>query len=286
MTSITLRNDLIKIKNYDLPETTNGIPELHIIGCIVGNSGSGKTNAAVNLLQETVRQDLYDVYTIISPTGTKDSETGIQPEKKWSLIEFDEQYSEYNPEILDEIIATQRARIVAYQDYLTEKELYEKWKNRAKVPLKAWEELFINETYDDEMEEPVNPNKNERYPTQLILLDDCGEISNHDKIMKDFISRSRHNNASVITLVQYVKMIPKSFRNQVNMLMVFKTSDKKSLASLWEEFASSDMTFDTFQTIFDTLKHRHDFIMIDQKISDVDKKYRFNFDEYIVLSRI
>ena len=287
MTKITLKNDLITIKNFDLPKASNGIPQLHIIGAMIGNSGSGKSNAAVNLIRECQKQDLFDIYTLISPTGTKDPVTGIQPEKKWSLIKFDEQFGDYNPTILDTVVNNQKQRIVDYQDYLDELELYRKWQNRKKVPLEPWEELFIDENYEDEgPEKPTNPNKRERYPLQCIILDDCGGISQHDESMKNFVSRSRHNNASIINLVQYSKMIPKSYRNQLNMLLIFKTSDKASLKDLWTEFASSDMDVETFLEMFEALEHRHEFIMIDQKVPNRHEKYRHNFDEYIDVDKL
>jgi hypothetical protein len=278
---IPFPNGPINLKGFDLPEAKDGIPQLHIIGAFIGQSGSGKTTACVNMVSRMESQGLYDVITLISPTGVKDEETKIRPEPKWGLIDFTETYKDYTPKVLNQIIKAQKQRIIAYREYL---ELLKLWKmsqsDDGQKKLKAWQWLFLDE--QTQMEKPENPNPSgkERYPTQLILLDDCGQLSQHDKLMNDFVSKSRHNNASIICCVQYLCQLPRVLRKQLNMIAVFKNADVGYLTEIFKEFCAADMIPEVFHAIMSSLPTRKDFLFIDLKEVG-DNRFRINFDCYL-----
>jgi len=274
-------NQAIDLKGFQLPKAVNGIPQPHIIGAFVGQSGSGKTTACVNFMERVEAQGLYDVMTLISPTGTLDRETNIRPEPKWGLIDFTETFGDYSPAILNDIISTQKGRIIAFRKYLEALGIWKQTQDpEASKKLQPWQWIFLND--ETSMERPTNPNPSgrERYPTQMVILDDVGQMSQHDKLMNNFVTRSRHNNASIVACVQYMHQLPRVLRKQLNMIAVFKSADAHYLAEIFGEFASADMTQETFQQIMQALPSRKDFLLIDLKESG-NHRYRVNFDTFL-----
>ena len=90
----------------------------------VGSSGSGKTNATLNLIRRL--KPYYNRYVLISPTGCYDAERQQRAEKKYDQlkIEFDEEHSCYHRGLIQEIIERQRKCLIEYEEWKKYKEIY------------------------------------------------------------------------------------------------------------------------------------------------------------------
>ena len=75
-----LNNDEIQTKDDYLMLIPRNLPQGFFSLLAVGSSGSGKTNAVINLIEKL--KPYYNVYILISPTGCIDIERGKRGEKK------------------------------------------------------------------------------------------------------------------------------------------------------------------------------------------------------------
>ena len=97
--------------------------------------------------------------------------------------------------------------------------------------------------------------------------------------LSKFIIKCRHLFISVILISQYYALIPSTIRNNLTALMLFKTMDRDVLDLLYNKAGfSADMDKETFYSMIDTLKHKHDFVFVDFN-APIDKKYRKNFNQ-------
>lgn len=276
-----LRNNEIVNKQFILPDVGKDLPKLPLIAGLCGASGSGKTTLAVNFINMYKQKDAFDTIVLISPTGLKDEDTGIRAEMKWSGVATSgEEYHDFSKEVLNNIIADQKERLKKYKLYRDDKDLWLKFNSGKKIT--SHELIYLYDKYD--FREPMSPFGKERFPTLLIVLDDCTNDCRSD-VLGDFASKSRHCNASVMVLVQHYFQMGRPLRKQLNLIGIFKTADKKVLTNVYEEMASGDMDFNEFQEMFKLVEERKDFIMIDLKQCDDEKRYRLNLDKYLSYSK-
>jgi len=99
-----LNNDEIHTKDDYRMMIPRNLPQGFFSLLAVGSSGSGKTNAVINLIEKL--KPYYNVYILISPTGCIDIERGKRGEKKYNKlkIKFDEEYQDYHHGLIREII--------------------------------------------------------------------------------------------------------------------------------------------------------------------------------------
>ena len=174
----------------------------------------------------------------------------------------------------------QRDKIAEYRDHLKLKKMWEKY-------LETGDEGLAN-TLGQLMQEGAELPPEcelERYPSSLVIMDDLGDdasvkLTGKSKL-NNFICRIRHALFSYLGNYQSMTQASRTARKQCNLWLIFKTQDEKNLKSLYQECCSGDMKLPTFLAMFKELENKHDFIMIDMKAAP-DKKYRINFDTYIV----
>lgn len=89
---------------------------------------------------------------------------------------------------------------------------------------------------------------NRCHPGSLVVFDDC-ELVKPQRIIMDYYSRGRNNNISCIYLAtSYTKVNKQLIRENLNFLCIFKQF-KYYTKVIWEEYASSDFTFERFDEI-------------------------------------
>ncbi len=121
-----LNNEEIQTKDDYRMKTPKNLPQGFFSLLAVGSSGSGKTNAVINLIEKL--KPYYNVYILISPTGCIDLERGKRGGKKYNKlkIDFDEEYQDYHHGLIREIIFRQKQRLINYEDWLKYAKIYER----------------------------------------------------------------------------------------------------------------------------------------------------------------
>ena len=258
----------------------------------VGSSGSGKTNATLNLIKRL--KPYYNRYVLISPTGCYDEERQQRAEKKYDKlnIEFDEEHSAYHRGLIQEIIERQRKCLIEYETWKRYKDIYARFLEYLKKhgkrlaagddilwKFKGLEELL---RYDF-----ADPNDEFYFPTQIVptamlIIDDMASTPVYTNALGELVNlqmKNRHLKMSVFNLVQAYKLCPRSIRLNSSVMMLFPCKSEKMI----KEFAdtcNNQYTPDEFLKLFEyaTKDKPYHFLYIDSR---EPKGFRKNFNERI-----
>ncbi len=103
-------------------------------------------------------------------------------------------------------------------------------------------------------------------------------------------SQSRHNNISNVVTTQYLNLIPKSIRMMSDFIVCFKLN-KADTDLLSDAYTPATMSKDKFKEIVyeatkDQNDNKHNFFIIARKETDLNRKFRQNFDNYITVEHL
>ena len=160
--------------------------------------------------------------------------------------------------------------------FLEDKKLYKRIMNDDKT-LTDYEILTYYEKYG--FKSPVCQYKH--LPTLLIIADDITS-SARLAVLADLASKSRHYNASLMVLAQSLTQMSTQLRQQCNFFILFRTASKTVIEKVYEEVSNSDMTKEQFEAMMQLPEEKKDFIMINLKSSDKNKRYRLNLNQYLI----
>jgi hypothetical protein len=254
-----------------------------------GNSGSGKTNATLNLIQKL--KPHYNRYILISPTGCYDVERGRRPEPKYNKlkIDFDEEHSNYHRGLISEIIGRQRQCLIDYEEWKRYKEVYKKALEFLKRSKDKTEDAIYGFPYveyllkydfcepDDDFYFPQ-----QIVPTAMLIIDDMASTPIYTNALGELTNlqmKNRHLKMSVLNLVQAYKLCPRSIRLNSTVMMLFGCKSEKMIKE-FAESCNNQYTPEQFMKLFDyaTKDKPYDFLYIDCR---EHKGFRKNFNERI-----
>jgi hypothetical protein len=250
---------------------------------VVAATGSGKTNIMSNFLKfyqdkQYETKKIFDAMCLVSPSSFP-NEMGFKSENKFDSFDWDEIHSEFNPATMKLIIKNQKARLQEYLKYQNDLKTYNKLMNDKKVDNKILLDYF--EKYP-ELEKPTC--RYERLPLCVIVMDD---VVNANKLseLSQFISRSRHLNCSFMTACQSLTNASLHLRQNISCLILLKTSNSKTIETIYDEFVSCSLNKEQWFKMCELPRTKYEFVMIDLKEADVNKQFRYNFDQFINVSK-
>ena len=117
----------------------------------------------------------------------------------------------------------------------------------------------------------------------LLLIDDfASQLKNGDllKLLNSLVNNRRHLRLSIWMSVQTYKSIPLSNRKTINVLVLFKCTNKAEIKCIWEEmtFLSRDVFFDLLLYVF---QKPYDYLVLDR---DNNEYYR-RFNKIVVYNK-
>ena len=285
-------NEIQVIDDYKM-KTPKGLPQGFFSLLSVGSSGSGKTNAVINLIEKL--KPYYNVYILISPTGCIDIERRKRGEKKYNKlkIKFDEEYQEYHHGLIGQIMSRQKKRLIDYEDFLKYKKIYDR----------AIEHLTKNDNQEDaiysfkdvEFIMKFNfctPNDKTEFkqqipPTAMLIIDDMGStpIYSNGSSLGELINlqmKNRHYKMSVFNLLQAYKLCPRSIRLNSRVMMLFPCKSKKMILE-FADTCNGQYTAEEFLKLYDyaTRDKPYDFLYI-----DCNEGFRKNFNKKLDINKI
>ena len=285
-------NEIQVIDDYKM-KTPKGLPQGFFSLLTVGSSGSGKTNAVLNLIEKL--KPYYNVYILISPTGCIDIERGKRGEKKYNKlkIKFDEEYQEYHHGLIGQIMSRQKKRLIDYEDWLKYKKIYDK----------AIEHLTKNDNQEDAIYSFKDvefilkfnfctPNDKTEFkqqipPTAMLIIDDMAStpIYSNGSSLGELINlqmKNRHYKMSVFNLLQAYKLCPRSIRLNSRVMMLFPCKSKKMILE-FSDTCNGQYTPEEFLKLYDyaTRDKPYDFLYI-----DCNEGFRKNFNKKLDINKI
>lgn len=257
--------DKISNSKLDYPKSSNkNLFNLFFNYLAVSSRGGGKTFNCVKIIKEFENSKMISVEgehkirtILISPTY--DANKGLWSNLK-SLNENDI-YEEYTESILNDIIESVKGiidEVDEYNRYISYYNLIDKTpKNEIKNLLSSNQEIqVLLKKYN--YETPVKVKKYFTYTTKpitFIILDDLMGSSAFNKksqnLLVYWLIKNRHVFTSFFILVQSMKNVNKSIRNNCNLFYLGKFSNKKTIIDDLHQEVSSVMTEKEFEALYD-----------------------------------
>ena len=260
----------IQGKNLDNRKIPLGLFKPSYVGGFVGKTGSGKSTALLNMLQEYQKANTFDRYILFSPSADDDP--------KYNVINWDSVHESYSDNKLKEIMKQQDEDIKDFRQYQEDIKLYNRLANGANIDsfTKAEKiQLFRMMVGGGDIVQPEC--RFGREPYICIVFDDLGSSSAYNNNTKCFMNamacRCRHKNCTMIHAVQHLYQLPRSLRQQCGIMALFKTKDQKILKEIGRE-NSNTITEDKFIKLFETAtQEKHDFLLCDFLSETFRKNY-------------
>jgi thymidine kinase len=275
-----IQNNIVHGNDYELPNVGEHLPPLNWVMLAVGSTGSGKTTATINLIKEYQKFKAFDNIALVSPTAVPDanSKSGFVPETKFQKnLKITELYDKLTDNVIKKIKDNQNQRI---DDYMTYLEMCKVYKRIMREDPTLTDDQILN--YYDKYGFKAPTCEYKHMPTLLII---CDDITNSARltILSDFASKSRHCCASMCVLCQSLVQMSPTLRQQASVMILFKTASLHVIQTVYEEMANSDMPIEEFVDIMKLPQSKKDFILINLKEIDKNRRYRLNFNQYLML---
>lgn len=272
-----LDNKEIKVPDEHKPKFKHNIFQPYCRVALVGSSGSGKSNAFINLFEKMYPQ--IDLCYAVSAT------LGNDPKQQLAFMNRDKirVFDEPNEQLI-KLIQQDAQRIQQnYNHSIKIREAYEKWKQRdfdeTQLSPKDYS-LLATINFDLNM----LPWKEQRRPNLILWLDDLqGTPVLRGKALENLVIKARHLNINVFMACQTWVGTSANIRRNLSGYMVFFTPDQKVLKGVFDEIMGLFKSWEQFLAAYEyaTSGGRHQFLYIDA--NDPEFPIRRNFNEPIIL---
>lgn len=272
-------------------DTDDDFMKLHTLTIASGKRGGGKSVAIANLVKEAKDKGYFDRVYLITPTYASNKSI-------WEICDIQPE-DVYEPDlgVLRMIKQNVEMEKQEWEDFLTRKEMYKKYKEDIKnTPfdkiksadiLQYLEQGFFDFEFDDKWK-----YGEERPPRLACIIDDCmgtDLMTKRTAGLTNLCIRHRHIGdglgISLFMLVQsYCSQdgIPRPIRENTTHLMLFKINDENQIAKVKAE-CDLPITDEEWESM---CKYTHEkpfnYLFIDFSPKCPTKQFRDGMDTYIV----
>jgi len=272
-----LVNGPVKHKKIKQPHSPKELFKLHSLCAFIGERGSGKTHAMVNLSKRYLENGSFTRIFIISPT--------YESNPIFHVLDADPEdvYSNVHTSLADveDILKKCEQDSDDYDDYHAYMKAYVKWKRNKKLSLDD-KTMLENNNYEKPPEIPR--------PSPLLIVDDMSHSDIYSTSRQNpFINlclRHRHiNHGKGITIFLAAQTfrsgIPLALRQNIQQYFIWPTRDETQLEAIYHEVANL-IDHDTFVELYKkATKSSHDFLTIDNNPAHPSLQFRRNFDTFL-----
>ena len=281
-------NEPVKTNKKTPPMSINkDLPPCYFTSIFIGSKGSGKTYSVVKLLKNYEKYPIYDAdgnkltmrVIVFCPT-INSSANPIYESLKY-LDENDIILDYSDDKLLDKLqeIEQEKEDIKTYKEYLTA------WKKYMKIDedmsLLSHEELLILSKYDfrDPQDIPHPPYKYPRINFLIFddLVGDAHAFKKSHSALNNLCIKHRHLQCNLIFTTQYIKAIPPVIRRNLDIFIIFKFANVKSVTEQIYPEISGIIKEEEFEILFEyATKERHNALIIDQ--TSKQNVFKLNWD--------
>ena len=283
-----LNNEPVKTNKKQPPLSINkDLPPCFFTSIFIGSKGSGKSYSLVKLLKNYEKYPIYDVdgnkltMRVIVFCPTINSSANPIYESLKHLDENDIILDYSDDKLLDKLheIEEEKKFIEEYKEYVTV------WKKYMKIDedmsLLTHDELLILSKFD--FTDPENMKKPEyKHPRiNFLIFDDLvGDAHAFKKshsALNNLCIKHRHLQCNLIFTTQYIKAIPPVIRINLDIFIIFKFANVKSVTEQIYPEISGIIKEEEFELLFDyATENKHYALIIDQ--TSKQNIFKLNWD--------
>lgn len=283
-----LNNEPVKTNKKTPPMSINkDLPPCYFTSIFIGSKGSGKTYSVVKLLKNYEKYPIYDAdgnkltMRVIVFCPTINSSANPIYESLKNLDENDIILDYSDDKLLDKLheIEEEKKFIEEYKEYVTV------WKKYMKIDedmsLLTHDELLILSKFD--FTDPENMKKPEyKHPRiNFLIFDDLvGDAHAFKKshsALNNLCIKHRHLQCNLIFTTQYIKAIPPVIRRNLDIFIIFKFANVKSVTEQIYPEISGIIKEEEFELLFDyATENKHNALIIDQ--TSKQNIFKLNWD--------
>ena len=289
-----LNNEPVKTNKKTPPMSINkDLPPCYFTSIFIGSKGSGKTYSVVKLLKNYEKYPIYDAdgnkltMRVIVFCPTINSSANPIYESLKHLDENDIILDYSDDKLLDKLheIEEEKKFIEEYKEYVTV------WKKYMKIDedmsLLTHDELLILSKFD--FTDPENMKKPEyKHPRiNFLIFDDLvGDAHAFKKshsALNNLCIKHRHLQCNLIFTTQYIKAIPPVIRRNLDIFIIFKFANVKSVTEQIYPEISGIIKEEEFELLFDyATENKHNALIIDQ--TSKQNIFKLNWDVALKIS--
>ena len=291
-----LNNEPVKTNKKTPPMSINkDLPPCYFTSIFIGSKGSGKTYSVVKLLKNYEKYPIYDsdgnklTMRVIVFCPTINSSANPIYESLKHLDENDIILDYSDDKLLDKLheIEEEKKFIEEYKEYVTV------WKKYMKIDedmsLLTHDELLILSKFD--FTDPENMKKPEyKHPRiNFLIFDDLvGDAHAFKKshsALNNLCIKHRHLQCNLIFTTQYIKAIPPVIRRNLDIFIIFKFANVKSVTEQIYPEISGIIKEEEFELLFDyATENKHNALIIDQ--TSKQNIFKLNWDVALKISNM
>ena len=271
-----LNNEPVRTHKKQPPMSINkDLPPCYFTSIFIGSKGSGKTYSVVKLLKNYEKYPIYDsdgnklVMCVIVFCPTIHSSANPIYETLKYLDEDDIILDYTDDKLLDKLheIEEEKRFIEEYKEYLTV------WKKYMKIDedmsLLTHDELLILSKFDftdpEHMKKPDYKHPRINFLVFDDLVGDPNAFKRSHSALNNLCIKHRHLQCNLIFTTQYIRAIPPVIRRNLDIWIIFKFANVKSVTEQIYPEISGLIKEEDFEMLFEyATKDKHNALIIDQ----------------------
>ena len=287
-----LNNDPIKVKKPNIPQSNNkDLPRCFFNMLLVAQKHSGKTFLLAKLIKNYQKTKILDdegnihkVRVILfAPTAFSESNKIFET----SNVVPNDIHVNYSDDQLLNVLDEIKQENEEIKEYKKKLELYEKFKR-----VKNIHELSDDEVLELHMfkfnKHHIEKPKHEHERVNFLIFDDIigtnnGAFRKSGSALQNLIIKNRHHFTNVILTTQYIKSINPIIRENIDIWVLYKSQNKKSLIDKIYELVSGVVSEQHFIELFEhaTEKPYSAFVIDNHKETPKENKFKINWNTII-----
>jgi hypothetical protein len=287
-----LNNDPIKVKKPNIPQSNNkDLPRFFFNMLLVAQKHSGKTFLLAKLIKNYQKTKILDdegnihkVRVILfAPTAFSESNKIFETLN----VEPNDIHVNYSDDQLLNVLDEIKQENEEIKEYKKKLELYEKFKR-----VKNIHELSDDEVLELHMfkfnKHHIEKPKHEHERVNFLIFDDIigtnnGAFRKSGSALQNLIIKNRHHFTNVILTTQYIKSINPIIRENIDIWVLYKSQNKKSLIDKIYELVSGVVSEEHFIELFEhaTEKPYSAFVIDNHKETPKENKFKINWNTII-----
>ena len=267
---------------------------MHALVIATAKRGGGKTVAVTNLCKNLVKDKALDRLLVVSPTwgSNKHMFEGLP-------VEESDIHHEPGPPVVPDVVGKVEEEMKDWKAYKEKAKL----RKQLEAALRACRsdadiinispQLLIDAFNLDVFQQPPKHKYNGKRPVLGLFIDDSQATKLFNSAaFQNMVLKHRHIGdglgISIFMAVQTYSAqtggMPKALRENCTHLLLFRTKSQPVLKQIAEE---NDLSEDQFMPLYEyaTGSDDHDFLFIDFNPKTHDRKFRKNFNQYIVVPK-